>query len=299
MQLFFLSLMTLRVIVERGSFSSRLLYVSGTFLLLLGLFHLIPAVLWPGDFSGPISFRKPIIFGISTGVTLLSLGWVVDLIAIKWKQSLSWVLAITSVTEVILISIQAWRGEASHFNSNGFGNTVIHYTIDACVLCLMVGIFWLGYLSFVQKFHQDDAMRWAVRAGMLFLSLSCLFGVFMLIYGVKRVTLNQEPGIWGEAGVLKFVHGVTIHTIQILPIQVWLMTIYSWSPTTKKRAIMVGSLGHALLLIYAALQTFQGKARFPETLLDLNIPLLVVALILITLPLIPLIKDFATPKPAH
>ncbi len=263
---------------------------------MVGIFHIIPAILGPRDLSGPISFRKPILFGISTGVTVLSLGWILQLVETKHKLLLAWVIAATALLEVALISLQPWRGEASHFNNTSPLDSFIHYTIDVAVICLMLAIFWLGYFTFVQKFHANFAMRWAVRAGMLFLQFSCLFGVYMLIYGINRVSQNQAPDIWGEAGVLKFVHGVTIHSIQILPIQVWLMTLYRWGAPTQNKAIILTTAGHTLLLAYAVLQTFQGKARFPETLQDANFFLLVIALLTMSLPLAPLLIDFVKSK---
>ena len=71
-----------------------------------------------GAWEGPVSWRKPIVFGLSFGVTIVTLAWFLTLLrlgrASGWAVSL--VLSIASIGEVVLISMQKWRGVASHFN---------------------------------------------------------------------------------------------------------------------------------------------------------------------------------------
>ncbi len=62
-------------------------------------------------------------------------------------------------------------------------------------------ILWIGIRTIRQRFHQDAATREAVRAGMVFLILSCLFGVFMLINCSRQMTIGRQLGIGGRGGV--------------------------------------------------------------------------------------------------
>ncbi len=49
---------------------NRLMLVVGVFLIVLGIFHLFVQIISPRDWESLIGWRKPILFGISTGLTL-------------------------------------------------------------------------------------------------------------------------------------------------------------------------------------------------------------------------------------
>lgn len=52
------------------------MYVLGLILVGSGLFHVLVFLFSEGSWAGPISWRKPILFGISGGLTTISVGWV-------------------------------------------------------------------------------------------------------------------------------------------------------------------------------------------------------------------------------
>ena len=54
----------------------KLMFVVGALLLASGLFHLLVWAVLGGSMAGDVSWRKPILFGFSTGATMVSLGWV-------------------------------------------------------------------------------------------------------------------------------------------------------------------------------------------------------------------------------
>ncbi len=53
----------------------RFAYAAAVLLLLSSAFHVIVYAVDGGPWAGPVSWRKPILFGFSFGVTLASLGW--------------------------------------------------------------------------------------------------------------------------------------------------------------------------------------------------------------------------------
>ena len=60
-------------------------------------------------------------------------------------------------------------------------------------------------------------MALAIRSGMCLLLFSCVLGFAMVLHGNQQITLGKPPEIYGAAGVMKFPHGVPIHSIQFLP----------------------------------------------------------------------------------
>jgi hypothetical protein len=85
-------------------------YGAGVLLLASGLVHSVVFLVDGGGWDGPLSWRKPILFGFSFGSTVLSLGWVLSFL--PRRRPLGWLLAgplgVASVAEVVLITMQRW-----------------------------------------------------------------------------------------------------------------------------------------------------------------------------------------------
>ncbi len=110
-------------------------------LLASGLLHL---VLWLGSgqaWEGSVSLRKPALFGISGGLTVWSLAWVIANLPARrhdaWlTRALSWALLV----EVSLITLQYWRGVASHFNHTTTLDGIIERTMLVLILLATVAL---------------------------------------------------------------------------------------------------------------------------------------------------------------
>ncbi|MEU8143590.1 hypothetical protein [Nonomuraea sp. NPDC048901] len=110
---------------------TRLWYVIGLLLIVSGLVHLGVLVLDGGPWDGPVSWRKPFTFGVSFGLSVLSLTWVSQFIRLRRRNVFLGVFAAASVVEVALISVQAWRGVPSHFNMSTDVDSLIARTLAA------------------------------------------------------------------------------------------------------------------------------------------------------------------------
>ena len=91
----------------------------GVLLLASGLVHLAILVMTGGTWIGPLSLRKPTTFGLSFGVTLITIAWVSSFLRLgdRARAILLGVFTIACVIETALVSLQAWRGVPSHFNT--------------------------------------------------------------------------------------------------------------------------------------------------------------------------------------
>ena len=64
--------------------NSRLIsYVVGGLLILSGLVHLAMLLGDGGSWSGPLSLRKPTVFGLSFGITLITITWVTSFLSLR------------------------------------------------------------------------------------------------------------------------------------------------------------------------------------------------------------------------
>lgn len=245
------------------------LVASGILLLASGAVHGVMLGVKGGVWEGALSWRKPMLFGLSGGVTALSLGWVLS----WWEPSAfrRWndrLLAWSLTAEVALISLQTWRGVASHFNRatpldsniyNAMGFLI--YLATAIVGLMLVRSVLDQRLSRVVP---ADYLL-SIQGGLFLLVVSCALGVVAIALGERNLAQGLPPETYGRAGVLKFPHGVALHALQLLPMAAWL--VRSVGGSTKASLWVVRSLlaGQVVLLVMSCLQTFAGRSRWEFT----------------------------------
>lgn len=245
-----------------------------------GLFHVVVWALMGGSWEGSVSWRKPILFGISSGLTVISLGWLIPkLRPNRWDAALSSLFCLSLMAEVALITIQQWRGVASHFNRS----TLLDSRIETW-MTILISVVFLVLLEFTRRSFQSlktsiDLQR-AIRAGLMFLILSCVIGFAIAAYGHQQLAVGNDPAIIGKAGVAKFPHGLAIHAIQIFPMICWIMKKAGMAASIRRDQITWCICSMTLFLTYSLLQTVQGRARFDVDMTSL-IPMVLSAIALL------------------
>ena len=234
-----------------------------------------------GSWEGPVSLRKPILFGISGGLTLLSLGWAWA--QLPWRRGDRWLagsLAVALLIEVVAIDYQQWRGVPSHFNRQTPFDSFLYDALGLLILWvtliavdLMIRFFW-------QKTSLPADMLLAARGGLVLLVVSCLLGIWVSVLGELRQQAGLEPERFGLAGVPKFPHGAVIHALQWLPLFAWAARLAGLPEQARLRLVASATLGTLLMGIFALAQTLLGRSRWdttPATLLLLIVGLLLLA----------------------
>lgn len=262
-----------------GSRPQKLLYAAGLLLMVSGLFHAGVYLVRGGGWEGSLSWRKPILFGLSGGVTAISVAWAVGLVAEAAPPSglqhrlealFCVAFALCMTLEVFLISAQTWRGVASHFNESTPLDYAVFYAMGVFISVVSLQILLLGAVAFARLPSLDDRST-AARAGLLLLAIGCALGFWSLYYGIARLHEGLDPGTYGARGVMKFPHGLPIHGIQYLAFQSWLMR--QWSVPVLRRVLMIRLSAAGLLIItfYGLVQTLAGLGRFDFTAASLVI----------------------------
>ena len=229
----------------------RLGYVCAALLVLSGVFHGVVYLVEGGAWAGPISWRKPIVFGLSFGVTLATVTWFLTFI--RPRKGVGWtvvgVFALASLGEVFLISMQKWRGVASHFNENtAFDGLVFSLMGSLVSLIALVTVFVA-----VRSFFTMDApasLAWAIRIGLVLMLVSQAVGVQMIVQGGNT---------FGTAGDVKIPHAVTLHAVQVLPALALVLLLSTYSEVRRVRIVRLGALGYAALIASTMVQTFSGR----------------------------------------
>ena len=262
--------------------ASTLLLV-GIVLVASGFVHAIAWSLMGGPWEGPVTWRKPILFGFSGGLTSLSLAWAWA--RLPWRAGDAWLAAATAwalLVEVVLIDLQAWRGVASHFNRSTPLDSFLYDAMGGLILFVTLVTIDLAVRFVTQRTTLEPDMLLAARAGLVFLVWSCLLGIWVSVHGDMRVHEGLPPETFGRAGVPKFAHGAVIHALQWLPLLAWAAGRAGLATSRRLRLVASASLGTALLGAFALVQTLAGRARFDTT--PLTDAILAAALVCLSVP---------------
>jgi hypothetical protein len=250
----------------------RLAYLVGAGLILVGLAH---AGLWAlagGSATGALSWRKPTTFGISFGLTALTLGWVGSWLPVR--RVIGWIaaglLCAATTYEVAWVVVQHARGVPAHFNDTTPLDERL-FIAGAVMVAIAIGVIAAMTLAAFLRTTAPAPMALAIRAGLVGLLAAQVSGVWMLGHGLALLDADADPttqsmGTYGAAGSLKFVHAVPMHAIQVLAVLAWLLSRSGLPQRRQTQLVALAVVGYGGLVGVALGRTASGLA--PVGLLD-------------------------------
>jgi hypothetical protein len=244
----------------------RLGYLVGTALIVVGLGHLVAWLLVGGAWAGPVSFRKPTTFGISFGLTTVTLAWVAGQLRISDRTG--WLLlvplAVADTTEVVWVSLQRWRGVAAHFNDDTALDNLLFVVMGGVAVAVAATVILVVTVLSFRAMRASPSMALAIRAGLLILLVAQGVGGWMIQHGLALAEQGATDGLttFGAAGVMKVPHAVAIHGIQVLPALAWLLSFAALPEPRRVGLVRVAILGYVALVVVSVLQTASGVAPF-------------------------------------
>jgi hypothetical protein len=228
-------------------------YLTGVLLLASGLGHLAILVASGGSWDGPLSWRKPTTFGLSFGLTLMTIVWVTSFVRVR-ERTRAIVLAVFTVAcvfETVLISIQTWRGVPSHFNVETPFDASVTRGLAGGGVALVAVIVALTVMAFRSPINPPP-MQVAVRTGFAVLCGAMATGVIMITRGMMLVFDGDASAAYATGGLLKPTHGVTMHAILVLPALAWLLSRTQLAEDRQHRYVAIASGGYLVLAAIVA-----------------------------------------------
>ncbi|WP_442818648.1 hypothetical protein [Streptomyces sp. NBC_01320] len=217
----------------------RLCYGTGVLLVVSGLLHLIVFAVDGGSWDGPVSWRKPVTFGVSFGLTLIALCWVASYLRIRPRTHtvLLALFAADCVLEVGGITLQAWRGVPSHFNMETSFDTAVSMALAVGGGVLVVILTTLAVAAFVRRPDGPTGMALAIRAGFAILVVGLLSGAAMIARGVYLTRTGLQSAGYDSTASVKPLHAVGLHAILVLPLLAAVSARTSWTARTRRTVV--------------------------------------------------------------
>jgi hypothetical protein len=218
-------------------------YLIGVALLGSGLVHLVAAAADPRAWLGPLSWRKPVTFGLSFGSVLIAVTWVTSYLRLsaRARTVLLGVFAADCVVEVAGITVQAWRDVPSHFNNTTAFNAAIAYSLAVGGAVLVVVLSALASVAIRGRTDAAPSMRLALRAGFALLLVGLAAGVAMIARGEVLIKQGHRTAAYDSAGFLKWTHAITLHAVLVLPALAWWLARTPRDEAQRVRIVAVAS----------------------------------------------------------
>nr|WP_244147686.1 hypothetical protein [Leptospira yanagawae] len=227
---------------------------------------------------------KPIKFTISLGVYSLSTVWILERFLADWRfnRKTQIALTITSVIEIVLITYQAAKGEASHFNVSTTWNQIVF-----SVMGTSISIFWLFHLGMIFPILKEKGISQSARESLLWgLSIAgfgMIIGFFMTQPRPEQLELMKQgifqtsgshsfgtgdpgPGItffgWSTViGDMRVPHFFGMHVMQVFFV---IAASLFHKKETKEQVLLLRFMGVLLfsLIIVMVIQTLLGQSIF-------------------------------------
>jgi len=203
-----------------------------------------------GSWYGPVSLRKPMTFGLSFGLTLISIVWVTSFLHLRARARalLLGVFTAACALETVLVTVQAWRGVPSHFNLETTFDGLVARTLAGGGFALVAVIVVLTLTSFRANAAVPFSLRLAIRIGFVALVGAVIVGALMIAKGMRLVFAGDPQAAYATGGTLKPIHGAAMHAILVLPALAWALSFTDWTERARTRAVLLATAGYAAIV---------------------------------------------------
>lgn len=246
----------------------------------LAVFFTAGIFLDPRYITAQPAWLKPLKFAISTALYFISMAWLLShLPRSRLKSIASNTITVMLTLEIVLIALQAARGQTSHFNVSDVFNGAIYSAMGVMIAVLWVANLILAVLLLRQRIS-NSPMGMAMTLGLI-IAVIGMAQAFLMTNPTARQLTSLQAGVaetfvgahtvgladggaglpvtgWStQGGDLRVGHFVGIHALQILPLLAWLLASTTLGAARRSSLIAIAGayyLAITLLLTWQALR---------------------------------------------
>lgn len=197
-------------------------------------------------------WTKPWKFATSIAIFTATMGWILPSLSLTDRVSrlATYVIGGAMSIEITLISLQAGRGVASHFNTSTPLDSAIYGVMGATITISSIVVAYVLWRVVRDPPDLAPAYLWGIGLGMFLFVVASFQGWLMVSRGGHAVGVaNGSPGLpllnWSvTGGDLRVAHFVGLHALQILPLTGYVAAVWDRFSTRQSLAT-VGLVGTA------------------------------------------------------
>ncbi|MFE5937254.1 hypothetical protein ACFQ69_17925 [Streptomyces sp. NPDC056470] len=232
-------------------------------------------------------WTKPFKFAVSFVAYCMTLAWTLTLLPrgrrVGWWAGTA--VSVTSLIEMVLITMQAIRGRQSHFNHETSFDSAVFQVMGATVALLWLAALVIAVLLLRARIL-DRATAWSVRLASLIALVGAAIGFVMTQPTPEQLAVGDDAGIVGAhsvgvpdggpsmaltgwsttGGDLRIAHFFGMHALQVIPLVLLLLVTLAprfarlRDERVRLRLTFVASGTYAALFALVTWQALRGQA---------------------------------------
>jgi len=179
--------------------------------------------------KGINAWIKPMKFAITVTLYMWTFAWLLNYVISERKRNfITWGIIVCMFVENFIITLQAYRGETSHYNTSTPLNAMLFSTMGTFIaLNTFLNLYALVLFFFHSQVNLVGNMLIAWRAGLLLFFLGGISGGLMLshmshTFGAADGGAGLPFVNWSTmAGDVRSAHFITLHGLQAIPLFAW------------------------------------------------------------------------------
>ena len=244
-------------------FRNPVLYYFGWVNFLLFVVCFVAYLLDDTLITGINAWVKPMKFGLSVGIYCWTFGWLLHYLkSERTKHIITWLILVSMFVENFIITLQATRGEISHYNISSALNIILFSTMGTFIgINSFVNAYTTLLFFLKNKVTVSGHMRVAWQLGLLLFVIGGISGGLMI--SNMGHTFGAEDGGSGlpftnwstQAGDMRVAHFFTMHGLQAIP-------LFAWLVASKTRFSLLAT--YLIFILYSATCLFLHYLAFAE-----------------------------------
>ena len=214
---------------------------------------------------GVNAWYKPFKFALSITLYAWAMAWFCHYLTPSFNLTpFNWTVIGLLGFEIVYITLQAGRGQLSHFNQSSPVYATLYSFMALAATAVTLYTAYIGILFFIRNFPDlPDYYVWSIRIGITLFVIFALEGAMMV--GRMSHTIGGPDGGDGlpvvnwsrHYGDPRIAHFIGMHALQVLPILAWYVL------KDLKLTFLFG-LFYAALAVFTLVQALNGKPLFAQ-----------------------------------
>jgi hypothetical protein len=240
-------------------FRNEPLFYFGMICLALAIIFILFTTTTSVKIAGVNAWFKPFKFALSIALYSLTMAWYAYYLPSFNIKLFNWTVIILLGFEVIYISIQAARGQLSHFNLSTPFYSMLYGLMALAATAVTLYTAYIAILFFRNEFPNLPVYYlWSIRIALI---LFVIFSLEGFVMGSRLShTIGGEDGGRGlpivnwskEFGVPRIAHFIGMHALQVLP----MLSFYLLKNT---KSTIAAGIVYGILALVTLLQALNGK----------------------------------------